>query len=156
VRRDRLILLIAEPGDPAGWSNDDMEYLARLLQTATARFELDPRRIVVAGEGKGGQLAYALALAGKKFIRGVAAIDSPLPRTLELPDNNPNERLAVLSVETENTPLTLLIRQDLKKLEEGGYSATQIVRQAEATRPAMLDTSTRSKIARWIDGLDRF
>jgi serine protease Do len=156
VRRDGLILIIAEPGDAAGWSTDDMEYLARLLQTAAARFELDPRRIIVAGEGKAGQLAYALAFAAKKFVRGVAAIDSPLPRTLELPDNNPNERLAVLAIETQNTPLSLLIRQDLKKLEEAGYPATQIVRQAEASRPAMLDSSTRAKIARWIDGLDRF
>jgi poly(3-hydroxybutyrate) depolymerase len=156
VRRDGLILLIAEPGDAAGWSTDHMEYLVRLLQTAMARFDLDPRRIIVAGEGKGGQLAYAFAFAARKFIRGVAAIDSPLPRTLELPDNNPNERLAVLSVQTQNTPLSLLIRQDLKKMEEAGYPATQIVRQSEADRPAMLDSSTRAKIARWIDGLDRF
>lgn len=155
-RRDRLVLLMPEPGDEGGWSTEDLEYLAKLLQTAARRFGVDPRRVVVAGEDKAGQLAYALAFQGRKLVRGVVAIDSPLPRTLELPDNNPNERLAILSVETQNTPLSLLIRQDRQKLTDAGYPATQIVRGGESSRQAMLDATTRGKIARWIDGLDRF
>lgn len=152
---DRLVLLMPQPADPGGWSNDDLEYLARLLQTAGSRWRIDPRRVVVAGEGKGGQLAYALALRGRKLIRGVAVVDSPLPRTLEVPENNPNERLAVLSVETQNTPLSMLIRKDLEKLDVAGYPVTQISRRGEESRSATLDGTTRSKIARWIDGLDR-
>jgi serine protease Do len=155
-RRDRLIVLMPEPADQSGWSNDDMEYLGKLLQTAIGRFTVDPRRVVLAGEGKGGQLAYALAFGGRKLVRGVAVVDSPLPRTLELPDNSPNERLAILSVETENTPLSMLIRQDRQKMQAAGYPATQIVRRGEASRQAMLDATTRAKIARWIDALDRF
>jgi hypothetical protein len=155
-RRDGLVLLMPEPADAAGWTNDDLEYLARLLQTALGRFNADPRRIVIVGEGKAGQLAYALGFQGRRLIRGVAVIDSPLPRTLELPENAPNERLAVLSVETQNTPLSLLIRQDLQKIEKAGYPAAQIVRRGEAIRDSALDATTRGTIARWIDGLDRF
>jgi len=155
-RRDGLVLLMPEPADATGWSTDDLEYLARLLQTAVRRFDVDPARVVIAGESKAGQLAYALAFPARKLIRGVAVIDSPLPRTLELPENSPNERLAVLSVETQNTPLSLLIRQDLRKLTEAGYPTTQIVRRGEDDRRKMLDAATRAKIARWIDGLDRF
>jgi serine protease Do len=153
--RDRLVLLMPEPADAGGWTNDDLEYLARLLQTAGSRWRIDPRRVVVAGEGKGGQLAYALALRGRKMIRGVAVVDSPLPRTLEVPDNNPNERLAVLSVQTQNTPLSLLIRKDLEKFDVAGYPVTQIVRRGEESRSATLDGATRAKIGRWIEGLDR-
>jgi serine protease Do len=155
-RRDGLVLLMPEPGDKTGWSTDDLEYLAKLLQTAIGRFRIDPQRVVLAGDGKAGQLAYALAFQGRKLIRGVAVIDSPLPRTLQVPDNNPNERLAVLSVETQNTPLSLLIRQDREKMTKAGYPATQLVRRGEASRQAMLDATTRGKVARWIDGLDRF
>ena len=153
--RDRLTLLLPEPGDAGGWTNDDLEYLARLLQTAGSRWRIDPNRVVIAGEGKGGQLAYALGLRGRKMIRGVAVVDSPLPRTLEVPDNNPNERLAILSVETQNTPLSLLIRQDLKKFETAGYPVSQLVRRGEESRSTTLDAATRAKIGRWIDGLDR-
>jgi serine protease Do len=154
-RRDGLVLLMPEPADAAGWTNDDLEYLARLLQTALGRFNVDPRRIVIAGEGKAGQLAYALSFQGRRLIRGVAVVDSPLPRTLELPENTANERLAVLSVETQNTPLSLLIRQDLQKIQKAGYPAAQIVRRGEASRESALDATTRGTIARWIDGLDR-
>jgi serine protease Do len=155
-RRDGLILLMPSPGDEAGWSGDDMEYLGRLLQTALQRFDVDRRRIVIAGEGKAGQLAFAIAFRARDTFRGVAVVDSPLPRTLQLPATAPGERLAVLSVETENMPLTLLLRKDLQKLAEAGYPATQVVRRGEAKRDAALDSSTRGKIARWIDGLDRF
>jgi poly(3-hydroxybutyrate) depolymerase len=132
-----------------------MEYLGRLLQTAGSRWRIDPRRVVIAGEGKGGQLAYALALRGRKLVRGVAVVDSPLPRTLELPENSPSERLAVLSVETQNTPLSLLVRKDLEKFEAAGYPVTQIVRRGEEQQDAAIDGATRAKIGRWINGLDR-
>jgi serine protease Do len=155
-RRDRLVLLIPEPADAAGWSRDDLEYLARLLQTAVRRFKVDPRRIVVAGEGKGGQLAYALGFGARKLVRGIVTVDSPLPRTLELPDNSPNERLAILTVESPDTPLAVLMRQDRQKLIEAGYPTTQVSRRGEADLPTPLDATTRAKIARWIDGLDRF
>jgi hypothetical protein len=155
-RRDRLILLMPEPGNAASWSNEDLEHLGRLLQTAVRRLDVDPQRIVVAGQGKAGQLAYGLAFGGRRLIRGVAVIDSPLPRTLELPDNSPNERLAILSVETQNTPLSLLMRKDRQRLEKAGYPATEVVRRDEASPQEPIDSATRGKIARWIDGLDRF
>ena len=153
--RDRLVLLMPEPADAAGWTNDDLEYLARLLQTAGSRWQIDPRRVIVAGEGRGGQLAYALAIQGRKLIRGVAVVDSPLPRTLAVPENNPNERLAIFSVETQNTPLSLLIRKDLKKLADAGYPVTQITRRGDQKSGEGLDATTRGKLGRWIDGLDR-
>jgi serine protease Do len=155
-RRDRLVLLMPDPADAAGWSRDDLEYLARLLQTAVRRFEADPRRIIVAGEGKGGQLAYAFAFGARKLVRGVVAVDSPLPRTLELPDYSPNERLAILTIESPDTPLSILMRQDGQKLAEAGYPATQLTRRGDGDAPAPLDSATRAKVARWIDALDRF
>jgi hypothetical protein len=47
----------------------------------------------------------------------------------------------------------VLIQQDLHKLEEAGYPSTQILRRTERDQ---LDAVTRGKMARWIDGLDRF
>jgi hypothetical protein len=154
--RDRLALVLPAPADAKGWSSDDAEYLARLLVASAIRLTADPRRIVLAGEGKAGQLAYAVGLQARKLVRGVAVVDSPLPRTLELPQNSPSQRLAVLSVETQNAPMTLLIHQDLKKLAEAGFPASQVVRREPTAADGQLDSVTRATIARWIDGLDRF
>jgi serine protease Do len=154
--RDRLVLCLPAPGDSKGWAADDMEYLGRLLPAAAARFEADTRRIVIGGEGKAGQLAYAVGFKARKWIRGIAVSDSPLPRTLELPPTRPGARLAVLSVETQNASLTMLIHQDLKKLAEAGYPTSQVVRRESSADDGQLDAATRATIARWIDGLDRF
>jgi hypothetical protein len=154
--RDGLALILPAPADAKGWSSDDAEYLARLLVASAARLGADPRRIVLAGEGKAGQLAYAIGLRARKLVRGIAVIDSPLPRVLELPQNSPAQRLAVLSVETQNAPLTLLIHQDLKKLADAGFPASQVVRRDPPAAGDRLDATTRATIARWIDGLDRF
>lgn len=154
--RDRLVLLLPAPGDAKGWSTDDLEFLGRLIPAAISRLGVDPRRAVIAGEGRAGQLAYALAFQGRKWIRGVAVVDSPLPRTLKLPQNSPNQRLAVLSVETQNEPLALLIHRDLAKLADAGYPPTQITRRSAESKNGELDAVTRATLVRWIDGLDRF
>jgi poly(3-hydroxybutyrate) depolymerase len=154
--RDRLALVLPAPADAKGWSSDDADYLGRLLVASAARLSADPRRIVLAGEGKAGQLAYAVGLEARKMVRGIAVIDSPLPRTLELPQNSPGQRLAVLSVETQNAPLALLIHQDLTKLADAGFPASQVVRREPTVADGPLDATTRATIARWIDGLDRF
>lgn len=157
LRRHRFMLLMPEPGDAArGWTSDDMEHLVRLLQTAVSRFSVDPRRVVIVGEAKAGQLAYALAFESRQAVRGVVTLDSPLPRTLALPDNNPNVRLAILSIETPDTPLAPLLRQDRDKLAAAGYPVTLLDRAGETALPGALDAATRAKIARWIDALDRF
>jgi serine protease Do len=153
--RHSVTLLLPVPSDAKGWSSDDLEFLARLLPAAASRLSADPRRIVVGGEGKGGQLAYAFAFAARKVIRGVAVADSPLPRTLELPQTAPGQRLAILSIETQNESLTLLIHRDLQKLAEAGFPATQVERPSR-TDDGLLDATQRATTGRWIDGLDRF
>ncbi|HEX6960619.1 MAG TPA: PDZ domain-containing protein [Lacipirellula sp.] len=156
LARDGIVLLMPEPASAAGWSSDDMEYLVRLLPTAIRRFNPDRSRIVIAGEGKAGQMAYAFAFAAKKLIRGVVTIDSPLPRTLELPENSANERLAILAIESPDTPMASLMRRDREKLAEAGYPVTHVTRREQRDGIAVIDSPTRSKVARWIDGLDRF
>lgn len=155
-RRDGLVLLLAAPADAKGWTSDDMEFLGRLIPAAMRRFGADERRIVVAGEGKGGQLAYAVGFQARRWIRGIAVIDSPLPRTLKLPPNGPGDPLAVLSIESEGAPLAQLIRQDLEKVRDTGRPVTQILVGESPRADGGLDLAAQATLAAWIDALDRF
>ncbi|MBX3434023.1 MAG: PDZ domain-containing protein [Pirellulales bacterium] len=154
--RAQVALVLAEPGDEAGWTGDDAEYLARLLPLAASRFGVDPRRIVVAGEGKGGQMALALALQMRGRLAGVAAVAAPLPRTAKVPENAPGAPLAVLMIATENSPFSALVRRDAVRLIEAGYPVSQTTRRATIDHAGLLDLPSRGLIARWLDGLDRF
>ena len=132
-----------------------MEFLARLLTDAARRYQLDPARVAVVGEGKAGQLAYALAFGSRGRVRGVVGVGAPLPRTLSIPDVSPNHRLALLSVAAEKSPLSILIQRDVQRLAEKGHPATLLTRRLAADDQS-LDRATREKVARWLDALDRF
>jgi serine protease Do len=155
-RRDGLVLLLAAPADAKGWTSDDMEFLGRLIPAAMRRFGADERRIVVAGEGKGGQLAYAVGFQARRWVRGIAVVDSPLPRTLKLPPNGPGDPLAVLSIESEDAPLAQLIRQDLDKIRDTGRPVTQVIVEKSRRENGGLDLAAQTTLTAWIDALDRF
>ncbi|GAF91004.1 unnamed protein product, partial [marine sediment metagenome] len=119
-QRDGLILLLPEPEESTGWSKSDLEYLQQLVRANIRRLQGDPRRVIIAGRGKSGQLAYALALGLRQTIGAVVTIDAPLPRTIKIPENQPGQRLAVLAIESRNSIFKPLIRADITQLQEAG------------------------------------
>ncbi|NOZ40025.1 MAG: PDZ domain-containing protein [Planctomycetes bacterium] len=155
-RRDGILLLIAPPQKESVWQADDLSYLQQLARAASRRFNIDRHRMVVAGQGKAGQLAYALALKSKSAFAGVISIDAPLPRTLKPRDVSPNNRLALLAIESQNSNFAPLIRRDIEQLREAGYPTTWLQRRSTSDVTKEIDAATRASIARWIDGLDRY
>ncbi len=153
-RRDGLLLVIAHPRDEAGWTADDSEFLGILLRTVRGRFDLDTHRAIVCGRGKAGQLAFALALRRSNGLSGAVGIDAPLPRTLRLPPSLPGRRLALLSIESQNSSFAPLIRKDIDRLREASYPTSWL--QRPSADGQQLEQETRSSVARWIDSLDRF
>ncbi len=53
---------------------DDVGYLAKVIETATARYALDPTRIYVAGMSNGGFMATRLACERPELIAAVASV----------------------------------------------------------------------------------
>ena len=121
-----ITLLVARPGSEAGWQSEDLEYLEQLSKLAIARFRPSPRQTVMGGHGKGGQLAYALAIKQRRAIGGIIADNAPLPRTLKLPENSPSGLLAVLSILPHNSTFATLVKHDTQQLREAGYPVSQL------------------------------
>lgn len=153
--RSGMIMMIAPPKQDSPWLSDDLAYLQQLMRLAGRQLKIDRSRTFVVGQGKAGQLAYALTLGKPSSFGGVVGIDAPLPRTLKLPDTSPSNRLAVLSVESKGSNFAPLIRRDTQRLREKGYPTTLLPmpKVEEASDP--LDSTTRLSIERWILGLDR-
>ncbi|MGI9429148.1 MAG: hypothetical protein ACR2NM_10850, partial [Bythopirellula sp.] len=154
-RRDGLVLLIAPPEEAGTWKTDDLGYLQQLARAATRRLNVDRRRLVIGGQGKAGQLAYALALKRRTSTAGIISVDAPLPRTVNVPKTSPRSQLAVLAIESRNSNFAPLIRRDIQLLRETGYPVTFLQRPATSDVTNEIDAATRFKMARWIDGLDR-
>ena len=155
-RRDGLLLLIAPPAEASVWKSDDLLYLQQLTQAVARRLKIDRRRMVISGEGKAGQLAFALALKRRSPFSGVIGIDAPLPRTLKLRPTSPSRPLAVLSVESRNSNFASLVRSDLQQLREAGYPTSWLQRPGSSDVVDEIDAATLGSMARWIDTLDRY
>jgi len=155
-QRTQTVLLIATPQEESRWTTEDLKFLERLVSKASKRFASDPERVSIGGSGKAGQLALALALSKPNTFSGAIGIDAPLPRTFKIPDNNPNRRIATLTVESRNSSFAPLIRRDLQRLREARYPASWLQRPPTGDVEAKLDNATQSQIARWLDTLDRF
>jgi phospholipase/carboxylesterase len=70
----------------------------RFLDAALARYDVDPRKLVLLGFSQGGVLAYRLALAAPRRFAGLAALSSWLPPQMlaQLPAADGRDELPTL------------------------------------------------------------
>jgi phospholipase/carboxylesterase len=76
------------------------EALWKFVDTALARYPIDPRKVVVAGFSQGGMMAYDLALSDPTRFAGLIALSSWLPPPLveQLPVKPEHEGFPVLVI----------------------------------------------------------
>ena len=97
-------------------------------------------------------MAYRLALRAGSSVRGVAAINAPLPRTMTPPTADPAAPLAVYAAtSTAGRGRTRLI-QELDHMINAGIPVT---RRELGPIPRELTSDEVRELARWIDCLDR-
>ncbi len=151
--RDGVLLIVPTPVEAGNWERTDLDYLRRLTDRAIAQYKIDPRRTVVYGHGKGGTIAWLVALSSRDLCHGVAVSLAPLPRPLKLPQNEPAQRLAVLAAIPANKEASAQITLGLHKLSDAGYNVATFT---TANAAGQLSDDDRNQLARWIDTLDRF
>jgi serine protease Do len=149
--RDGVILVVPTAEEANRWERTEVDYLGRLTKQVLAQYTVDSRRVVVYGEGGGGAMAWLLGLSGREVFRGVATSDSPLPRQVRVPTNEPSQRLAIFAAMPSSNENAVQVAQGLQKCADAGYPVTTITPQA-----AELSAQDREELARWIDTLDRF
>jgi serine protease Do len=148
-----LILLAPQATDVVKWSPTDSEFVMKCLETASARYRIDPSRVVAHGYQAGGAMAYYLAFAHRDTFTGVAAIDAPLPGMGKIADNEPGKRLSVFAGTCTNARFAERIAASLTALRAAEYPVTVKELGAE---PRYLQADELTELVRWIDALDRF
>ncbi|MCC7476251.1 MAG: PDZ domain-containing protein [Pirellulales bacterium] len=148
-----IMLLVPQPKSSDHWERTDLEYLSRLMQAASAKYKVDPHRVVVGGRGNAGAICWPLALADRRQVRGILSVASPLPRQVQVPPNDPALRLAVFAVIPPKKDQAAVISEGLKKIADAGYN---VATRTKATPAVELSEDERAELARWIDALDRF
>jgi serine protease Do len=151
--RDGVMLIVPSPAGKDQWERPELEYLRRLTERVIPQYKIDPHRMVAYGQGKGGAMAWTVALSSRDVFRGVATSATPLPRPLHVPPNEPSQRLAIFAALPASKESAAPITLGLHKFADAGYNVATIT---TASAGGQLAEDERNQLARWIDTLDRF
>jgi serine protease Do len=147
-----LILLVPQPADPERWQPTELDFIRKTMDEIVSRYNIDPRRVVALGYQAGGAMAFLTAFTHRDLVRGVSANDAALPARINVPANDPIERLAILIDVAEESKLLKRVRSNAEALEKIKYPV--LVREYQG-EPRPLNTDELAELVRWIDTLDR-
>jgi acetyl esterase/lipase len=136
--------------DPQRWGREDIAGIKRAVATLAAKRAIDPARIAVAGRGAGGAFAWLVAESLGPVARGVALIDSSLPRQATVEPSEPGRSRWVLfgsSAEaTAAAPLPARVEVDRRRLDEAGFAAGTLPVEQGGQLPTAV-------LAAWVEAL---
>ena len=150
-RRD-LILLAPKAADPRRWRRGELEVIRKLLDRIVKEYTIDPARVVVAGRGTGGTMAYLAAYKNRDAFRAVAAIGAPPPLLVSPPETDPVHPLAFFVTTAKKSSAAARITAGLRLLRQLKHPVTE---QSQGDLPHPQTAAERAELVRWIDALDR-
>ena len=151
-RANDLILLAPQAADPNRWLPTEVDFIRKTLDDVISKYRVDRTRIVACGHQAGGAMALLTAFSHRSLIRAAAVTDTALPGRLQVPANDPIERLAVFITVAEKSDAAPRVQEQVTRLQEMKYS---VILQKTPGDPRPLDDKERAALVRWIDALDR-
>jgi len=147
-----LIVLAPKSADANRWLPTELPFVRKALDQLMRSYPIDAARIVVHGYQGGGALGYLFAFEHRDLLRGIAAVEAPVPLRAAPPDNDPLLRLAVWTAYSAKSKLAGPIKQGADRLQASKFPVTTI----PLPEPRYLDDQELAGLVRWIDTLDRF
>lgn len=145
-----LILVAPQSADPAAWKPTELEFIKKALAQAIKQYAADPARVVAAGEGGGGVLAYVIGFADREHVRGIVAVNGAAAGRVA--ENEPLQRLAIYAADAAKSRFQEQSQATIKKLRELKFPVTtRDLGEAERS----LSADELLEVGRWIDTLDR-
>ncbi|MDP6443777.1 MAG: PDZ domain-containing protein [Pirellulaceae bacterium] len=150
--QDRQLLLLApKSSNDRSWTPTEVQFIQKTLDHVLNEFNIDAQRVVLGGVQAGGAMAYLTAASRLDVVRGVVAVDAPLPRRVRPPAADPQRPISFFTIGPEKSRLKAAIDATVKALRKQKHSV--VFQQGGAA--GKLSDAERSAIARWIDTLDR-
>ncbi len=148
--RHGVAVILPGSVDPQRWGREDIGGIKRAVATLSAKRAIDPARIAVAGRGAGGAFAWLVAESLGPVVRGVALIDSTLPRQAAVEPAEPGRsRWVLFSTAADAAAAAQLsprVEADRRRLEASGVAAGTLPVTQGAGVPA-------ATLAAWVEAL---
>ena len=124
--------------DRREWSGDDIGGVARAIESLHAQRPLDASRVAVAGRGPGGVFAWLVAERLGTACRGVAVLDAPLLRRLEIDDAEPGAAKWMLLGGSRDDDAAKRLATDRDRLARAGHAVGTLPESGDGGPPAAL------------------
>jgi serine protease Do len=148
--RHGVAVILPGSVDPQRWGREDIGGIKRAVATLAAKRAIDPARIAVAGRGAGAAFAWLVAESLGPAVRGVALIDSTLPRQAVVEPAEPGRSRWVLFGTAADAAaaaqLSPRVEADRRRLEASGVAAGTLPMTPGADVPA-------ATLAAWVESL---
>ena len=148
--RHGVAVILPGSVDPQRWGREDIGGIKRAVATLAAKRAIDPARIAVAGRGAGAAFAWLVAESLGPAVRGVALIDSTLPRQAVVEPAEPGRSRWVLFGTAADAAaaaqLSPRVEADRRRLEASGVAAGTLPMTPGAGVPA-------ATLAAWVEAL---
>lgn len=144
ANRYGVAVILPTPADPQRWSRADIAGVARSIDSLRSRRAIDATRIAMAGHGAGGAFAWLAADALGPAVRGVALLDSSLPRQAKIEPAEPGRpRWILFGAGREPLPRA---EADRRRLAEAGHAVGTIP-------PRPVDSIPTETLAAFVESL---
>ncbi|MFO0422641.1 MAG: trypsin-like peptidase domain-containing protein, partial [Planctomycetia bacterium] len=120
VARHRVAVILPAAEDPQRWARGDIAAVARAIDSLASRRPIDRSRVAFAGRGAGGGFAFVAAESLGPAARGVALLDSALPRQAAIEPAEPGRSRWVLFGQSADQALPRLAA-DRQRLTDNGF-----------------------------------
>ena len=118
--RHGVAVILPAAEDPQRWARSDIAAVARAIDSLASRRPIDRSRLAFAGRGAGGAFAFIAADSLGPAARGVALLDSALPRQASIEPAEPGRSRWIIFGQSAAQPLPRLAA-DRQKLADNGF-----------------------------------
>jgi serine protease Do len=133
--RHGVAVILPAADDPQRWTRGDIAAVARAIDSLASRRPIDRSRVAFAGRGAGGAFAFIAAESLGPAARGVAILDSALPRQAAIERAEPGRSRWVLFGQSAAQPLPR-IAADRQRLADNGFPVGMLAEMLGDAVPA--------------------
>lgn len=145
-----ILVLPTAPGKPTGWKFHHIPLVLSALRHATKTYNIDTNRVVLAGAGSGGLLAWATAVRYPDLFAALVITNAPLDEVSHLYlAACANLPVYLLTGEQGSPEVVGSMRQAYATLEKWGYSVQREEVPGASRNPALPELN--KKILPWLE-----
>ena len=148
----RWILLAPQAENDKQWRATEVEFVRKTMEKMIDDYNIDASRVVLHGHQGGGAMSYFAGFAVSDLVRGISAVEAPIPTRVRVPANDPVKRIAIHAFYSTKSPLAKAAGAALERLEKAKYPVTKKTHDAPARYMNVFELET---LVRWMDTLDR-